>query len=99
MVQGNIQVMSEMLIAVTPGEENPDDRELLKVMFLVHIQSLGILHRTFEDKMQCIFLERKVMVFLAVKVTGSLFVARNEDNLYAMVCLTSLLVTLQPKRP
>ena len=32
-VQGNVQVMSEMLIAVTPGEENPDDRELLKVMF------------------------------------------------------------------
>jgi hypothetical protein len=25
--------MSEMLIAVTPGEETPEDRELLKVMF------------------------------------------------------------------
>ena len=37
-VQGNIQVMSEMLIAVTPGEENPDDRELLKVMFLTYTQ-------------------------------------------------------------
>jgi hypothetical protein len=32
-VQGNVQVMSEMLIAVTPGEETPEDRELLKVMF------------------------------------------------------------------
>ncbi|CAB4004567.1 TOM1 2 [Paramuricea clavata] len=29
-VQGNVQVMSEMLIAVTPGEETPEDRELLK---------------------------------------------------------------------
>ena len=30
-VQGNVQVMSEMLIAVTPGEESPEDRDLLKV--------------------------------------------------------------------
>ena len=34
-VQGNVQVMSEMLIAVTPGEENPDDRSLLKVIALM----------------------------------------------------------------
>lgn len=30
-VQGNIQVMSEMLVAVTPGQENPEDYELLEV--------------------------------------------------------------------
>ena len=30
-VQGNIQVMSEMLIVVTPGEESSDDRDLLTV--------------------------------------------------------------------
>ena len=30
-VQGNIQVMSEMLIVVTPGEESSEDRDLLTV--------------------------------------------------------------------
>ena len=32
-VQGNIQVMSEMLIAITPGEESSEDRDLLTVSF------------------------------------------------------------------
>ena len=32
-VQGNIQVMSEMLIAITPGEESSEDRDLLTVGF------------------------------------------------------------------
>lgn len=58
-VQGNIQVMSEMLIAVTPGYVNPEDDELLKVSFYnISIISLNILiSDVFLFKSECDYLK------------------------------------------